>query len=165
MRKYVTLTFLCLGVVWFSPAGAQDLNKVKALFISKFVEYMQWPNMREVKIGVMGNAGILPTLETAASKKSFISEAVEVASFGELRTINLLYVGQKASGQFQNILKATKGTNIVIVCDRSDLISKGADMSFYVKDGKLRFYMNQGSIEEKVKVSASLLLLATIVER
>ena len=92
----------------------------------------------------------------------------------ELRTINsvdeplqcqIVFVPFEASSKLTALLKTTPGKNLLIVTE-DDLAKKGACISFFIEDEKLKFKINKNALKQSgVEATEGLLKLGIIIEK
>lgn len=147
----------------YGYAVDQDLSKYHALFISKFVDYIDWPNGRaNLRIGVVGNSNVLAELKSLLEGKS--AEIKKITS-SEANTCDVIFIPDNQSSSFQSIDAATRGKTVLIVTENEDLASKGASISFYLEGNKLKYVINKSATSARnIKMSSSLLSLGKVIE-
>jgi len=167
MKKTRSIVFLlALSLV---PAFAQNY-RMHSVFIYSFTRYVQWPdayNQGDFEIMVLGDSPILEELKAMAQAKKVGDRTIKItriSSPSEIRKCNMLFVPDEKSDQIADIVTRVSNQSILIVTEEKGLASKGSDINFIVKDGKLAFELNQASVNKQgLKVSNELTRLAILI--
>lgn len=163
--KVLATLGLCMLLSMTSRVSAQDA-KFYALFVTKFTEYVKWPDVpsgQKIVIGVFGDSQIEKELTNIAVLKGDI-EVIQVNSAVEALRCHLLFMPEKKESEFENIKKAIGNRSILLVTEEDGYAERGAGISFFLEGSKLRFKLNKMIIEEKnIKVSNSLIAMATVI--
>ena len=149
-----------------SKAYGQDLGRYQALYIYNFTKYIQWPNAgQQVVIGVLGSGTINRELEKMVdSKRGDKLKFVKLSSFDKLGDCNIIFVAKDQERNLKLVLEKTEGKSILIISEDEKSVEKGAGISFFLEDDKLRFSINKSAVESrKMKISGSLLTLARVI--
>lgn len=156
---------LCLLLSMTTQASAQEA-KFYALFVSKFTEYVRWPDAdseQKIIVGVFGDSQVKNELINFAAVKDDI-EIVQVNSAGEAVKCHLLFLPKKNEEEFENLKMAIGNRSILLVTENDGYAEKGAGISFFLEGSKLRFKLNKSVIEAKnIKISNSLIAMATVI--
>lgn len=169
MKKiFLTLTALifCSGV-W---AQERATHEIHAAMLYNFIKYVQWPNEAEggeFVVGVMGEDNVFNTLKTwydgkpKGSKKYVIKK---LASAADASSCQVVYLGKGKSREFENIKNSVTGKSVLTITDGNGLGQKGSCINFKVIDGKLKFELNQGTVNSaNLKVSGQLSSMAILI--
>ena len=116
-------------------------------------------------IGVIGESKMLSELEKSLTGKSVGNKRIVVKSVSvqEAGRCQMAYVPNTSSAMLASILKATSGKNVLVVT-QEDLATKGAGISFFTSNGKLKFKLNQSALQKAgLQTSNSLLSFATVI--
>lgn len=166
MKKKLFPTVLVLLFLFFgSQANAQEA-KFYALFVTKFVDYIKWPDAapnQKVVIGVWGNSQVKEELTHFAAAKGNI-EVLQLSNLADAAKCNLLFLPKENAKEFE-ALKSSIGTNsVLLITENEGYAEKGAAISFYLEGSKLKFKLNKSTIEsKKIKVSSALMAMGTVI--
>ena len=176
-RSYVLLLTLSstLATLVFPPLSASETSvqdsKIKAVFIYRFIRYIQWPDLAAAKtfdIAVLGDSDIIDPLREIAKLKSVKDKKISIKQFAEpqdLDTCHILFISASMASRLEEILPQIKGKNILTIGDKEGLASRGVSINFIVLDEQLKFQMNRRALERAgLKVSSHLKKLAILVE-
>lgn len=162
------LTFGGLGA---APASTQAPEyRVKAAFVYKFSDYVEWPSeaftnpSSPLVIGVVGADTLADELARIASGRTVGGRPVVVRKlrYGEpLSGLHVIFLGQSTSKQLTAALGASKGHAALTVTESADGIRLGSIINFVVESDKVRFDVALPSAEaSRLKISSRLLAVA-----
>jgi hypothetical protein len=145
------------------PAGAE--YAIHTLYIFNFTKYVEWPTApNKMRIGVVDNASAEEQLQKMAKAKSTSGTEISVVNSrndSDLSTCQIIFIPSNSSAMAARLIERFGDKPILIVTEESNLVKKGASISFKVNDGKLRFQVNEEAINAKgMKVSTTLTSLA-----
>jgi hypothetical protein len=169
MKKAI-LTLSALFICSFIWAQERATHEVHAAMLYNFIKYVQWPNEGEggeFVVGVMGEDDVFNTLKTwydgkpKGSKKYVIKK---LASAADAASCQVVYLGKGKSKEFENIKNSVSGKSVLTVTDGNGLGQKGSCINFKVVDGKLKFELNQATVNSSnLKVSGQLSSMAIMI--
>jgi hypothetical protein len=160
------------GFLVFSFFGLCAQNyQLHSVFIYSFARYIQWPeeaSTGDFHILVLGESPILPELNNLAGKKKVGERTIQVTqinSASELRKCNILFIPNDKSALLSEILaKLGENTPTLVVTEQAGLGTKGSNINFVQRDGKLAFELNSNSfIKRKLKPSTELTRIAILI--
>lgn len=164
VNKKVILMFaigMLLGMVISTPASAQ-IDKYKAIFITKFIKNMEFPEKKaKYTVGVMGNSPVLLELEKIKGVNNL--NVIKLSGMDQLTDCDVIFLPEAQHRNFEVIKQNIEGKSVIIISDTEELVSQGAQIGFYAENEKLRFTINKEAMDTKnVKVSRSLLGIAKV---
>lgn len=176
LRWAVCLTVAWIGVLSSAAlAGQPDLidqePEIKADFLYKFGNYVEWPaddDAKEFVICVVGESPLVPYLTRAVGRKKIDKRAIAVQhlkSANDFRPCQILFVaaGQDPA-QVDELLKKAAQTKTLVVGEDKDFALKQGHIGFYTEQNSVKFEINSGSTEKAgIKISSKLLMLGRIV--
>lgn len=145
---------------------AQTTNyPVYALYVINIAKYSAWPSTtNELNVAVLGKTKVYDELIKHNGKtvngRSLKVNAIE--SIKDIGASHILYLADGKSGALEEVIAATQGKPVMIICEREGLFKKGAGFSFIIMDNNtLRFDINTTELDKRnIKVSKSLSSLA-----
>jgi hypothetical protein len=166
--KKVILSLLLCGLMMAGVRNnveAQDLSKFQALFMTKFIDYVNWPKGNDnLVIGVMGNSGVLNELQTLLQSKGKNATVKKLNSAAEVSSCDMLFIPADQAKLFETINSTTAGKNVLIISETENLAALGSVITFYTDGGKLRFIINKGAASARsLQISGSLLSMAKLI--
>lgn len=166
MRKSVLLVLFALSSTLCS---AQNYN-LHTVFIYSFTRYVIWPdayNQGEFEILVMGDSPIYDALHEMSLKKKVGERTIKVTkinSLSEIRKCNILFVPSSKSGQLLDVVSKVNNQSILIITEDPGSGTKGSDINFIMKEGKLAFELNQTAVtRQNLKIANELQRLAILI--
>lgn len=170
MKKTVLLFFAVVLTSAAAWAQEKPVHEIHSQMMYNFIKYVQWPNETEggeFVVGVMGDDDVLNTLKQwydgkpKGSKKYVIKK---IASAAEASTCSVVYLGRSKSNQFEEIKNSIAGKPVLTITNGNGLAQKGSCINFKIIDGKLKFEMNQGTLNSSnLKVSGQLVSMAILI--
>lgn len=154
-----------------TEARAQSLEEhdVKAAFVYKLVNFVQWPNQsgHEMVIGFIGADATGDALQRLASGKAVNGKGIVVRRLtrdGDLKSCQVVFVGASESRSIQSVLERLRGTNVLTVGESDGFGQRGGIVNLLLSGGRIRFEVNAHAAERAhLQISSRLLSLATIV--
>ncbi len=162
----------CLAIVFFlglwfgNTVNAQSVESYQALFIVKFMDYINFPDKgKNTNIGVMGNTKVLQELNALLKRKGNANCTVKKLGYlEEAKKYNIVFVPAAEHESCLSIIEKTASQSILIITENAALVEKGAGIGFLRENSKLRFVINNNTLQAKnIKVSSDLLKLASKV--
>lgn len=172
-RMVMSLALLVFMTCSFSPAPAQDDEEynIKAAFVYKFTNYIEWGQSlpgNEFIIGVIGSSPIKDQLTEIAKNKTVKDKKIVIRQFNKLEDIgacHILFIPKKTPFPLNEILAKIAGKGTLTIAEKAGYAHKGADINFVEVDDKLKFEANPKEINAAgLKASSQLLKLAIIVD-
>lgn len=145
-------------------------HELHAAMLHNFIKYVQWPNESgsgEFVVGVMGEDNVYNTMmlwydgKVKGTKKYVIKK---LGSADEAANCHVVYLGKTMNKNFLTVKANTSGKSILTITDGTGLGKKGSCINFKVVDGKLKFELNQATLNaSNLKVSGQLTSMAIVI--
>ena len=181
--------FLSACALWScagnSPAQEQEVDQeyvIKAAYLYRFPEYVQWPKNavpegdEEFVIGVLGKDPFGVHLDRLAREKKIEGKKIVVRRFksaADCKPCHILFVAseadtgskeQSAEDRLAALLKKAKDCHALIVSDREGMALKGSTVNFVIEDNHVKFEINMEAAKKAgLKIKAPLLKIAKTV--
>ncbi len=169
---------LCLQVItaFAETAGnlSLDESQIKALYLYKFIAYVDWPtdnvkkNPQLINIGVLGEKGLvdeLNQLNIDAPQKDYRVHAINLITESNFESLQMIYVNSKNISSFKEHLEKLDSAPILIVTDFPNGLNDGGIINFIPVEDRIRFEISLNQAEKRnLKISARLLSVAYKVE-
>jgi hypothetical protein len=164
-----------LAVCAPAPVQAQDVVKaseprVKAAFLFKFGDYVEWPAgtfgtpTTPLSIGVMDADALAGELSAVVAGHLVGGRPVEVRRLrhgDSTAGLQVIFVGEVPGTKLADLLAPLQGQAALVVTDSADGIAPGCVINFVVVSDKLRFDVSLPSAQARgLKVSSRLLAVA-----
>jgi hypothetical protein len=155
-----------------SAYGASVEFEVKVAFIHNFAKFIEWPANAfdradsPLRIGILGKGPINAPLMGMRGKEVHgrSLEVTRVRKIKDLRQYHIVLVNPSEKRRARSILRALKGSGVLTIGDYEGFAEQGGVLNFYLKEGKVRFAINDcAARRENLKISSKLLRLARIV--
>ncbi len=170
MKKSLLVCVFTMAFFSVSIGQERPDHEIHAAMLYNFIKYVQWPNESEAGtfvVGVMGEDNVYNTLKAwydgkpKGSKKYSIKK---LTSASEAADCQVVYLGKSKSRDFENIKGNISGKSVLTVTDGNGLGEKGSCINFKVVGGKLKFELNQGSVNDaSLKISSQLASMAIMI--
>jgi len=158
-----------------AQVGAPTEDVVKAAYLSKLGNYVQWPqragpqgNGRTV-IGIVGADEVANRLAQMAAVRDPVKGTLAVRRLRNgdpLENIHILYLGDGYVGRAAPMIEQAAARSILIVTESNDALAHGSIVNFRLVDERIRFDISLDSAEKAgLRLSSQLLTLAATVVR
>jgi hypothetical protein len=159
-----------------APAELQaSENRVKAAFVYKFGDYIEWPpeafdtSDSPLVIGVVGADATADELSRIAAGHTIGGRKVAVKKlrYGDsLSGLHVVFIGRSDTRRVTAAIEASKGRPALTITETIDGLKLGSVINFVVVANKVRFDVALPSAEaSRLKISSRLLAVArTVVE-
>lgn len=163
--KLILAAFLCAFSLVCAPSSmaSEPIDKIKAVFLFKFFDYVSWQNDTR-KTGTLCTLGQHPfgndLIYISKMKESPKLNVISIASLQEVKKCHVLYVHEIKNIKTKDISK-TKNT-LVVSSDRNAL-NKGSTIMMSEKSGRVHLSIDLKTAENNnVKISSRLLQIAEV---
>ena len=168
--KIKYLTYLIITLISGSIYSQFDEYTVKAQFMERFTQYIEWPDGSTIKnkeipfrIGVFGENKLDEIVEFVEIKNKKV-ELLEV-DFKSILDCDMLFISKCSNEELNKIIRITKGRGVLLISDSEGYGKKGVHINFYNKNDKINFEINISATKrDTFKISSRLLKLARIIE-
>ncbi len=148
----------------------KPIYEIHSAMIYNFMKYVQWPedaSSTEFVVGIFGEDNVFNTMKSyydgkpKGTKKYSIRKLTDAS---EAANCAVVYIGKSKSKEFENVKNATAGKSILTITDSFNLGKKGSCINMKVIDDKLKFEINQASINSaSLKVAGQLSSMAILI--
>jgi len=145
-------------------------HQVKAAFLYKFGNYIDWPEGTfeseddPLTIGVIGADDLAEGLREIVRDKTIKGRPVVVRtleSTDSLQTTHILFIGRATRSYLNSVIASTRGKPIVTVTETEDPLAQGGIINFIIDNDKVRFDIELAAANtSNIKISARLLGVA-----
>jgi hypothetical protein len=144
--------------------------QVKAAFLYKFGDFVEWPPAAlahsdgPFTIGILGADDIAAELERVVVNRTVHGRPVSVRRVrqGEaLAGLHMLFVGRSEAPRLNEIMAATKGYSVLTITESENALASGSMINFIAVEDKIRFDIALAPAERgQLKISSRLLAVA-----
>lgn len=164
------LLFFLLGSFRFPAGETIEEYSIKAAFIYKFTNYIDWNSHlpgNEFVIGIIGPSPINKALVEIAKTKTVKDKKITIRQYNNPEDIgpcHILFISQKDSHTLDEILAYTSAKGTLTISEKEGYAALGTEINFILADNKLKFEANPKAINAAgLTASSQLLKLAIIV--
>lgn len=175
LRHWLVAVALCCGVLPVPRAGDANLEaQVKAAYIYRFAEYIEWPadafasSTAPLTIGVVEADPVAAELNQLRLTRQIKGRAVAVRTLraGEAASgVQVLYIGALDGARLRRALDSAQAPGMLAITDGEGTLAAGSAISFVQIDNRIRFDVSVAHAERSgLKISARLLAVAHKIE-
>ena len=175
VRWAVLLALILSSSMQSGWAGEDAEYRIKAAFLCKFGNYVDWPRPETAPapadasfvIGVLGNAPVVDVVAAAANGQAVNGRPIavrRVERVDAMQGLNLLFVARTHSARLAEALASLKDQPVLIVTEQDGAAPGGSMVNFIVVDDKVKFDAAPAVAERShLRISARLLGVARTV--
>jgi hypothetical protein len=163
---------MCL--LFFAPSKVNAQTDIDYTFYPKYVyhftKYIDWPANKksgDFVIAIVGESDATKAVQQYFVGKKVGAQNIIVKflhSDADFTGVNIIFISSKLSSQIPMITSKANAAKALLVSEKDGMARKGADISFFIKEEKLKFEINKNVIENKgLKIATELLKLAVVV--
>jgi len=165
------LIVIALMVFGFSlKSGDRPMHEIHSMLMFNFIKYVEWPadaKAGNFVIAVVGDENVASTIQNFYSNRTVKGQNVKVVNVDNVDAISnahVLYLSDNKSREFDAALSKFTGKSTLMITDKSGLGKKGSCINFQEINGKLKFEINQKSIEgNNLKISNQLSSMGILI--
>jgi len=176
--RLVVIVAAIASVVCFAAENGEAAleRRVKAVFVSKFASYVEWPastfsdSGSPIVIGVAGAEPLAEELEQAIAGRVIGERTIRVRRLGSLEPIGnccqIVFVGRGVDrARASEMLSATQGKPVLTVTENEIGQQQGSVINFLAADGRIRFDISRDAADRNgLRLSSQLLGVARHVK-
>jgi hypothetical protein len=162
-----------LLVPCLQTARAQSEYQVKAVFLCRFAQYIDWPTNTfataacPITIGVLGDDPFGVALDDAIKDETPQNRRLVVKRIKrpeDAADCQILFVSRSEKPRLRHILEHLEKTGTLTVGDSESFAQMGGVINFTIQGGKIRLEVNPDAARAQgLKISAQLMKLARLV--
>jgi len=153
--------------------GASE-RSVKAAFLYKFTEYVDWPATPAVQdepftIGVLGSGAFADELLRMTEDRSVNQRFIEVRRLtpnDAVDDLEVLFVAADQRGRLSELLSPARGRPILTVTESEGALADGSIINFTVMGDRVRFEISLDAAQaSQLKLNSRLLAVAQTIHQ
>lgn len=170
-RLWASAAALCLAL---APAFGQQVAapevRIKAAFLYKFCDFIEWPpeSIGEpgapITIGVLGADALADELTRAVAGRTVGNRPVQVRKLrrgAPLVGLQVLFVGGQDAARLEDVFEPARGLPLLTVTETRGEQAQGSMINFVLVDEKVRFDVALPPAEAgRLRISSRLLAVA-----
>jgi uncharacterized protein DUF4154 len=152
-----------------APDGAVAESQIKAAFVCRFGNYIEWPATKAALdgafvIGALTDRAGFDELTRAAAGRTVNGRPIVVRQLGahdDLDDVSILYVARTHEARLAEMLAPIRQRPILTITETEEAFTAGSIVNFVVVEDKVRFDIALPAAEQSsLKISGRLLALA-----
>ena len=167
-------TLLLAGFAWAAsvcspaaPAQPEDENRVKAAFLLRFAQFVEWPRdafpqpSTPLVIGIIGAPAIASELAQMAAGRAAQDRPVVVRALkgnDDPGQIHMLFFGAEEKARLAQHVGVTRRSPVLVVTESPNALDQGSMINFVVLERRVRFEIALEAAEKAGLVLSSRLL-------
>lgn len=138
-------------------------------YIYHFTKYINWPDSKkgDFIVAIVGQGPANKAIQEALIGKKVGNQNIVVKvldSDADFSSVSIIYLAGSLSSQVGPISAKANAAKAILITEKQGLARKGADISFFIKEEKLKFELNKSTVENKgLKIATELLKLAVVI--
>lgn len=147
---FVMLMLVNIGVY----SQDRNIDEIHSAMVYNIIKYVNWPNDAQITdfvIGVYGDDDVYKILNTWYNDKpkgTHKMKIKKIESLSDVTETNVVYIGKNKTRDFDAIYNLVKSKPILTISDSQNLGRRGSAFNLKVINEKLKFEINQNSIQE-----------------
>jgi hypothetical protein len=172
--RTLVLAFLILGFAIPASAKVADEYEVKAAFLVRFAEYVEWPSDasqapgQPLNVCVLGNDPFGRVLDAAIAELSRPDRPLQAhrvpnaARAAEL--CHLLFIDHYGAYAIRRDLALLRGAPVLTVGDAASFVQEGGVIAFRIEQDRVRLTVNLAAAQRAgLRISSRLLSIAHVI--
>lgn len=176
LATWCLVGYLLVLVAWSAPSPhideppAQPEQEVKAAFLYRFLDYVEWPAAAlgsasaPIVIGVLGHDDVADELRRIVANRRVGRHPVEVrrvTAETALDGVQALFIGGDAIEVLARLAPDAHRRSILLVTDSDGALGDGSVINLVVVDNRIRFEVSLEAAERsRLKLSSRMLAVA-----
>jgi hypothetical protein len=172
LRLWAALLLALSGLAATGPGPIPDF-KIKAVFLVKFIDFVDWPDGAFAKdnpslaIGILGTDPFGNVLDDAVRGELIKNRHIVIRRFHnarEVKGVQVLFIDNSEEWHARAVLSALEGQPILTVSDMERFCYEGGIVRFVTENNRVHFRINVDAAKRaNIQISSQLLSLAEIV--
>jgi len=149
-------------------------RSVKAAFVYKFLDYVEWPPAEFVDaqspfvIGILGSDAMVAELSRLAANRTVAGRPVEIRGIKRgdpLSSLHVVFVARNEAAQLPPVARLAQAEHVLLVTEVDTAAPPGAMINLVNVDGRIRFDVALEPAEKAgIRLSSRLLAVARVVK-
>ena len=162
--------------LWVASADAQETKRgeyeVKAAFVYNFLKFIEWPDKAfaespsTINLCIVGEDSFDNAMRIFEGDK-VSNKTIEIKrpkSLQDIKICRVIFISKSEKERLPQILKATRGLNILTIGDTDTFEQQGVIINFSIVENKIRFEIDVNAARRAgIRISSKLLNLARAV--
>lgn len=150
-------------------------RRLKAAFIYKFAQYIEWPAdafaspAAPLIVGIVGADSIAEELQAATEGHAVKDHPIVVQRIkpgASIAAIQVLFVGKSEAARLSHWLNAVNRRPVLVITESEDALEQGSTINFTTEERRVRFAISLASADRnRLRIDSRLLGVAQRVYR
>lgn len=163
MKLKHTLTLLICSFIGLSSFAQQVNAENQAKYLFYLTNYLDWGH-NEVTIGVMGSSPTSDELHDLSEDNGNVTVKI-IHEIEKIALCDILFLPESQTSEFEVVQREIGLLPIILITENETLASRGAEISFFEANGKLKLALNKQALEETgIMVDSKILSYSHIVD-
>lgn len=145
---FLAFLLLCPPAAAAEDAGSVTESRVKAAYLYRFCEYVEWPETAfsgpasPLVIGILGNGRIVADLERTVAGRRVEGRSIEVRRLrtgDSIEGVHVLFIPRSQSRDLAAVLAEARTQSTLTITEWQDAGPAGGIINFIVIDDRVRF--------------------------
>lgn len=174
MRRLAVLVMTTLTLVMLTPAAQASETReyaVKAAYLYKFMNLIEWPdesNIQSFVIGVVGPGPFGPSLDDLEGKlirgKPLRLVTYPMVTSPAPTDQMILFINRENDNELESVEKDLKGQNVLTVGEGRRFAERGGCIQLVTVNNRVRFRINVDAVRRaRLKISPRLVKVASVL--
>ena len=147
--------------------------EIKAAFIYNFAKFIEWPDSSSqclqdsAIIGILGEDPFGIILERVIGVKTIRMKKISIQRYSNIRNVqecHILFISRSEKERLPTVLNQLRQRHILTVSEIDHFTEQGGMIGLFIENNRIRFRINQDTIEAaNLRISSKLLNLASNV--
>ncbi|HWH67816.1 MAG TPA: YfiR family protein [Candidatus Sulfotelmatobacter sp.] len=166
-------SLIALGALTLCGQGVSREYQLKAVFLYRFAQFVDWPPTAfptrdsPIVIGVLGRDPFGELLEAAVRNERVGDRRLTVHHYQRVQDIKqdqILFISASEDGRLEKIFTDLKGRSILTVGETENFALRGGMVQFFTQQNRIRFRINlKAARAAHLQLSSKLLELAEVM--
>ena len=178
LRKLWAVSLFALSLLYDFTTSAQTSkeNQLKAVFLFRLAQFVEWPasafetNESPIIIGILGEDPFGQALDLVVRDETAHNRPLGIRQFKRVEDVtacHILFISRSESGHIETILRTLQGRSILTVSDLEEsFLKKGGMIRFVTEQNKVNIQIHPEVAKEAgLIISSRLLRVADIFPR
>jgi hypothetical protein len=177
LRRALTMLLLvcCLPAFAQTTPESASEDAVKAAFLYRFLNYVEWPAGATPSaetpyvIGIADADEVFDELQDIVARRKINNRSVvlkHLRNGDSTAGLHVLFIGEDGKSRQAAWIKSAQQQPVLIVTETAGALDQGSMINFVLVDQRVRFEANLAAIERaRLKVNARMLAVAVAVQK
>lgn len=170
MKKMISIVSFTILLFSYGTQAQSDEYKYHPVFLYSFAKYIEWPPEASTSsfiIGVYGDSPVIPYLKKMAQEKRLDNKNIVIRKIVQPKQVegcHIIFIPYPKSNELLAIRKRIRNKPVLLVTEMPGLAHKGSSINLVKVNGKQKFEINLGMLNNiGLKASTQLTRLGIVI--